>query len=422
MKKYKDDILNFFLFSIMILGIVMSRELNNLDEVWIFNMSRNIANGLLPYRDFNLITTPGLSILSGVILKLFGTEMLIMRILAVIVDTVIIFMIYKILKVIGINKYLCTAIVLLILNLFIDSFCIDYNFIILMIALINLYFELKYYNKAKDIFNYNIKIELILGILAGISITIKQTTGICFAFIFIGYKLLAVRSKENFKKFIKIAITRIFAVIIPIILLVLYLSYNGIMGDFIDYAILGISDFSNSKPYINLLRGDLWYLAILVPLIIISSFIISMKKKNTILMILFAYSISTIIVVYPIADNIHFLISGTITIITGIYMLAKTYKDKIKENIEKKDLIWIESFIKSIVIIISIIIMLLSIYTTIKYLTKCNLYKTFTNFKYIPVSENLQERIKKVGEYIEKQRKRCIYIRLKCSNIYDPIR
>lgn len=334
-KKYKEDILNFLMFGIMIFAIVISRNLNNFDEVWIFNMARNVANGLLPYKDFNLVITPGLPIICGQILKLFGTEMFIMRILATIVDTIIIFMIYKILKMLNVNKYLSTFISLFIAGLFIESFCIDYNFMILMLALICLYFELKQYQKTENIFEYNIKTEILLGLLAGISITMKQTTGICFAIAFIGYKLLAVRTREEFKKFLKIAITRLIAVIIPVILLIIYLVFNNIMGDFIDYTILGISDFSNSKPYINLLKGDLWLLALLVPIIIISSFIISIKKKDDVLLTLFVYSVSTIVAVYPIADTIHFLIAGTIGMITGIYMILKFYEDKLKEKIKK---------------------------------------------------------------------------------------
>ena len=401
MKKNKDDIINIVLFGIVIFVIVIKRELNNLDEIWIFNMARNVANGLLPYKDFSMIITPGLPILCGGILKIFGTEMFVMRILAVMVNTVIIFLVYKILKLLDINKYVSTGIALLISSLFIKCFCIDYNFIILMIALINLYFELKNYNKTQNVFKYNIKMEILLGILAGISITMKQTTGISLAVTFIGYKLLVVRSKDEFKHFIKIAITRLIAVMIPVLLLILYLLCNGIMGEFIDYAILGINDFSNSKPYTNLLKGELRYLAVLVPLTITSLFIMSMKRNDNILTILFAYSISTIIVVYPIADTIHFLIAGTIAMIAGIYMLAKLYMSKVNGKIEKKEQIWIESFIRAMVIISAIIIFLASIYVTINILIKIDKYKTLENFKYIPVSENLEERISKVGQFIK---------------------
>jgi len=401
--------LNFLLFATIIFGIVMNRELNNLDEVWIFNMARNIANGLLPYKDFNLVVTPGLPILCGLILKLFGTEMFIMRILAVIIDAVIIFMIYKIFKLFNINKYAASLISILIAILFIDSFCIDYNFMVLMIALITLYFELRNYYKCKDIFEHNVKTELLLGVFIGISIAMKQTTGLCLSIVFIGYKLLAVRNKNDLKKLFRVAITRLVGVIIPVIILVIYLISNNIMTDFIDYTILGISDFSNNKPYINLLNGELWLLALLVPIIIIGSLVVYMKKKDSVLMILFAYSIATIVVVYPIADTIHFLIGGTITIITGIYIMLKCFEIKIEHKISDKVIIWSRNFLKAFTKILMICIAVMYIYKSAFWVKECNKYDTLKNFKYIPVSEGLEELILEVGQYI-KNSKEDVYI------------
>ena len=95
MKKYREDILVFVFFLITTSAIILIRNLNNLDEVWIFNTARNIANGLLPYKDFNLVTTPGLPIFCGIILKIFGTEMLVMRVIAIIINSLVMFMIYK---------------------------------------------------------------------------------------------------------------------------------------------------------------------------------------------------------------------------------------------------------------------------------------------------------------------------------------
>lgn len=43
------------------LSIVLIRELKDLDEIWNFNFARNIANGLIPYNDFNMLQTPLLS-------------------------------------------------------------------------------------------------------------------------------------------------------------------------------------------------------------------------------------------------------------------------------------------------------------------------------------------------------------------------
>lgn len=403
MRKYREDILVFLTFLITASAIIFARSLNNLDEVWVFNTARNIANGLLPYKDFNLITTPGLPILCGIILKIFGTEMFIMRMLASIVNALIMLMIYKILKILNIKKEISLLISILIMGLFIKSMCIDYNFLILLIALITLYIELKVYNNTKDIFEYKIKREILLGIFAGISVLMKQTTGICFVVAFIGYKLLAVRSKKDFVRFLKIAITRFLSSMIPLIILIIYLLFNNLMKDFVDYAILGIKEFSNSIPYTNLVKGDLGILAVLVPIIVIVSLYIALRKNKLIVTILFAYSVSTIPVVYPISDDVHFLIAGTIAIITGIYLLKEIYEEKLRETFKKTTIVWIESFIKALTLILILIMVGVSSYKLIDYITTCSNYTKLENFKYIPISKEFEEQITKVDEYILNQ-------------------
>ena len=103
--------------------------------------------------------------------------------------------------------------------------------------------------------------------------------------------------------------------------------------------------------------------------------------------------------IYPISDEIHFLIGGTIAIILVIYMtklLVNKYFNGIFNN-EK-----MLKFTKTITNIIIIFVLLLSFYKIIGYLRICNNYNT-QNFKYIPVSENLIESIKEVDDYILRQ-------------------
>ena len=76
----KEKICNLLLFILIffvILSIVILKPLDDLDEIWNYNFSRNIANGLVPYRDFNMVITPLLSIISGLILKITFNELLI---------------------------------------------------------------------------------------------------------------------------------------------------------------------------------------------------------------------------------------------------------------------------------------------------------------------------------------------------------
>lgn len=93
-KMLKDIMVIFFIF-VICLSNIFGNTYSNLDEIWNFNFARNIANGLIPYKDFNMIQTPLLSIICGGFLKIFGQEIIVMRIIATIVLTIIFFLAFK---------------------------------------------------------------------------------------------------------------------------------------------------------------------------------------------------------------------------------------------------------------------------------------------------------------------------------------
>ena len=57
------------------------RTAENYDEYWNLTFAKNVADGLLPYRDFNMLQTPLSCFLSGGILALFGKELIVLRLL-----------------------------------------------------------------------------------------------------------------------------------------------------------------------------------------------------------------------------------------------------------------------------------------------------------------------------------------------------
>ena len=125
-------------------------------------------------------------------------------------------------------------------------FTLDYNWTILLFVLIILNSEIKHSDLVLDI-----KHDLLIGLLAGICVTIKQTMGLLIVVAIIGYKILEVRNLDDFKKFIKIAAIRFLGAAIPIVIVSMYLILNNALKDYIDYAILGISTFSNKISYVD---------------------------------------------------------------------------------------------------------------------------------------------------------------------------
>ena len=57
-EKSKRLICNISIFLIIALAIavvVIPKAIGNLDELWNFNFANNVENGLVPYRDFNMV-------------------------------------------------------------------------------------------------------------------------------------------------------------------------------------------------------------------------------------------------------------------------------------------------------------------------------------------------------------------------------
>lgn len=389
----------FFIIITMVLfaATVLPRNLENLDEIWNFNFARNISNGLLPYKDFNMLQTPLLSFILGGILKLFGQELFVMRITSLVLGAGILFVAFKILRELKINtkwSIFSSALLFLFIK---DSFYIDYNYAILFVTLLLIYIELKYKN-------YSLKYNVLIGLLAGITILLKQSTGIIISAITVLYLLLEKRDKET----VKAILYRITGVLIPCIIFVIYLFLTNSMSSFIDYCILGIGTFQNKISYLKLLRGkDLSaFLALLVPVTLIILLVINLLhvkqgklKENIQDIILFVFSLGQFIMIYPISDEIHFKIAAFPTIMAILYYVCKNIQEL--KNIKLS--IFIEHFMNIITISFVGLLILESINDIYLYSqTDKSILKHFSN---IPISSTLQDRIIEVDNFIQNEKK-----------------
>lgn len=202
----------------------------------------------------------------------------------------------------------------------------------------------------------------------------------------------------------------------------MYLIISGAMQDFINYAVLGISTFSNRISYASLLQSDkieIKVLSILMPISIMLMAIILIiskvrKKENekvqNILTILI-YSLSIIIVMYPISDEIHFLIGSLISIIGLIYIafeLGKIVYDKIKFNKKFK----VYKIITLIIWLILFSVILTNAINNIFVYAKKEKNTEISHFKNIEISEALEEKINKIDNFIlgKEQEGKKVYI------------
>lgn len=409
-KKFLRNILIMLILALAVSTVIIPKELNNLDELWNYNFARNIADGLLPYKDFNMIQMPLLPIICGIVLRLTFNELIVMRILAVCLITAILYIAYKIFEVLKIDQYVRNILIICIYILLNSFFCIDYNFGILLITLITIYCELKKISQGKELLEVTYK-DFWLGIFVGASILFKQTTGLFLSAIFIFYKLLIATNKEEFKKVFKIIGIRILGVIIPVIAFAIYLSINNIWNDFLDYTVYSLNTFSNKISYLNLINGNygiiIAILSILVPGTIVIMYVISVCKKiKTIeqknIFVLFAYSVAAFIVVYPISDSIHFLIGAFPTLMAIGYLVWLLVKKMLGKKSSPKLIAFFKDFAKCLSFMCILVIVGYSAFVLVKYISKCNEYKELQHFKYIPASS---KHIQIIDDYILEQNK-----------------
>jgi len=397
----KKDIKYILIIAVIIAAIVLPRPLNNLDEIWNYNFARNISEGLLPYKDFNMVTTPLLPIMCGLILKLTFNELIVMRILTVILITLIFYVSYKILKLLKINEYVINIALIIIGVLFYDVFSLDYNFAILLITLVLTFCEINIFSKQKEIL-YENKKDFLLGILAGTSILFKQTTGLILSLVFIFYKVMLVSNSKEFKKVLKIIFIRFTGVIVPIFLLIVYLRENNIWNDFLEYTVYSLNTFTNNISYLELIKGNygiaILLLSLILPVVIVVMFVISICKKQVSyeqknVFILLCYSLAAFTVIYPIACKTHFFAASFLTMIALVYLInLKLMKILKKDELASKS--------KCAYKVIFIVILFVTAIRLSIYIITCNQYKEFNHFKYIAVEG---ESIKNVNDYILEQ-------------------
>lgn len=417
--------LSFFIFigiALAISPIILSRNLSDLDEIWNYNFARNIADGLVPYRDFNMLQTPLLPFIARLFLKLFGNELIVMRILAILLISSIFFMIYKILKILKVHILYNLSFLFILFVLLQKYICIDYNFAILLLTLILIYLELKHFNNS----NLRVSHYFIVGLICGSCILLKQSTGIFISFASVVFPIFTFQNKIDFKSYLKSSIIKVLGILIPVVLLIVYLICNHAFIDFIDYTILGIKTFSNSISYTTLISSQnvaIKLLSIGLPIFILVSSIYLAKKRRKDLYGLYLYSLASLIVIYPISDHIHFLIGITPLLILFAYLLFQliifinglenrkvTTRENVKSNLIIKMKIYLYELLKSLIALGLICYMITSCFLLNKYFHNLEKEHDIYHYKNIPISEQLKNKINEVDNYILLNKNNKIYI------------
>lgn len=254
----------FYLFLFFFFLFYSAVVVENGDNYFNYGFAYNVANGMIPYRDFNMVLFPFCSFINGLFLKIFGTRIITFYVFNSLIYVLIIHLVNKIDK-------STVPIVLFILIVYGLS---GYNIMSLLLFFIIMVLEKKCDNK------------LIMGIVLGITIATNQKLALLL--------IPALLHKTNVQRRQIIE-----GVIIPLQILLMYLFMNGALSYFIDYTILGLLDFGG-----NNLNVDYYCIFIIIGTCIYMVYKYWKERDDRMI-----YCIMFLIISYPIFDIAHVLVA-----------------------------------------------------------------------------------------------------------------
>ena len=242
---------------------------NNGDPVAMYSFSHAIKMGEIPYKDFNIISTPLYIFIMSIGLFVYDNYIIFILEQCIIV-TVLFYFLFKMFD----KK---TWIFLFGICLF-SYFGIlpTYNFLCLVFLVIVYYLEKNYPDK-----------DFVIGLMLGFAVLSKHTVGLllCLSMLIIHYK--------DFKKILR----RISGIVIPCFIFLIYLIVTNSLYPFINLAFLGLFDFGSKNSN---LAGK-WFIASLVVIIIMLYIVIKHPKDKYNYYLLCSYFFA-----YPLYDINHF--------------------------------------------------------------------------------------------------------------------
>lgn len=276
MKKYLKMCIWLVLFFLTIAYTYYFRPVVD-DELFNYAFAKNILDGLVPYRDFNMIIPPLFSYMLSIVLALFGKKLILYHIAIAIMIIGITYLSSK-----KIGK---TTLIIYLLLLYYPY--TGYNIFCLFLLVLLLSIQEKQSS------------NILEAILISMMFLTKQTLGLLI--------LPSIIYSKKKKK--------LFAIYGIVILLFLsYLLMNNNLNEFMNYCFYGMFDFTNKN---NTGTGGFFGLEIVI-LIVLSYLTLKTKRKDFFYVLLFQ------IIAFPIVDYYHFVIS----FIPVVYLLLVKYRKK----------------------------------------------------------------------------------------------
>ena len=368
----------------------------NGDELWNYNFMKNISDGLVPYRDFNMVQTPFAAYFGAIWMMVFGKDFIIYKLLGVVFMILTFSLFYYIIKQSSKSRELAFAVTVFYILLIYNTWIYNYNTLNLFVLV--LFFYIKLYKKDC------LKNGILIAILVGMMPLIKQTTGACVFFSYVMINLFD-KNKSKFRFCIESAVA-----LIPSGLYLLYLLGSGTLLDFVDYAVVGVKYFTHKITYIDFMLSSIVYFAIGIGFVVICSLtmknILSIDDKNRKIEIIrfVIISFAAGVVAYPLTDRSHILLA------VMPYMICWFLSMK-DIHITRKEGISIYLFSAMLIVLAMPVIVNID---------DSHKWSSLNRFEHILVDEDMEQNIVRVCDFIKENNQKGIdvYITNESACVY----
>ncbi len=302
----------YLLFLVMALFLGFFRSLGNVDELWNFTFGNNIARGLVPYRDFNLLQTPLFAMFDGLFLRILGRELLVTRGLGALLFAGICLLLYLFSGSMGAEGALRGVLPMAFLLCFMDNVFFEYSCTILFVQLLCMYGDCRNFREDRQERYFTPGVQLGYGVMAGIGIMCKQTFGGFVALAAWISLVLVCRYRHREKKeTLRLLFFRLLGSSVPCFFVLFYLLGTGSWDDFLEMSVQGISTFSSHLSLWSFMTEKREYFVngviflVIIALSLFYTWHYRRKEEGHLGVVVLLYSVLGCINLYPLCNSYH---------------------------------------------------------------------------------------------------------------------
>ena len=458
----------FLLYALISFLCAFFRILINTDEMWNFAFGENIAEGLLPYRDFNYLQTPFSALVNALLFKVFGGHILVMRLGGAVLFTAMAVILYRNARVLGAGRLLASLPGFALILIFSSNIFFEYAGFCLCVLLAVMGMDLKAASvicspeisisgeradysqwtsssaKGRNISGEDESVrkarrwlspawQILPGILGGLAMLSKQTYGTFIAAAsWVCVPLIIASGGRKAKEAVRLTFFRMLGSSIPCFVFLFYLLGSGTFSDFWEMCFLGIRTFSSRYRYLSMMRENagLFIAGMAFPAALAAGAVFAVllwrqapgKREGRCqavqMIVILIYTIFGCINMVPLANVYHFETCSIPALLIIELLLAAAFRGKapagsLKAKAEKgvRLLSWIA--------ILAELIFLL-VYNPIDVGLHFRLQTDIPCFEYTFISEEFSAEIRQVIDFIKAERKQGneVYVLDNCAGYY----